>query len=660
MPIHPTYPGVYVEEIPSGVHTISGVATSVAAFVGSFHKGPLNAALQIFSQADFQREYGGLDSTSETTYAVQQFFLNGGQQAWVVRVADTTDATKPAKAATFAVPLTGGGTAFTATAGRLVSGHSVDDPGAWGNSLRVEIDYDTADPNTLFNLTVSEVAVDGDRTSVVQSETYRNLTLQQNFPNNAIEVVNGGSRLIQLAPPSNTKKLPVSNGTLSGLLTVPPAIPPTTTTFNVNVGTGNILCTLDYGTASVTTYAQLRSFLEVAIRAASASNLVLDGQKPLLSGASVDLIGTGANMAFLVTLGRSARPFHANTKINFSGAAAVTLKLDAGGVASVSVQQYEPTPGVDGPDLGLGASVRPLPSAELIGTSAAKTGIFALENVDLFNILCIPEATRPKAGGDPAMRTAYAAAEAYVESRRAMLIVDIKDTINRLDLMQTWLAENDSLRHPNAVVYFPRTNISDPLNLSRPRSLPSSGTVAGLWARTDSQRGVWKAPAGTEAQLRNVESLVYVLTDLENGALNPLGINCLRNFPVYSNIVWGARTLEGADVLASDWKYLPVRRTTLFLEESLYRGSKWVVFQPNDEPLWAEIRLSIGAFMQDLFRQGAFQGTSPQQAYFVKCDNETTTQQDIDNGIVNIEVGFAPLKPAEFVILKIRQIAPGT
>jgi phage tail sheath protein FI len=661
MPAHPTYPGVYIEEIPSGVHTVSGVATSIAAFVGSFRKGPLNAPLQLFSQADFQREYGGLDSTSETTYAVQQFFLNGGQQAWVVRVADTTDTTKPARAATFPVPKAGGGVAFNVTAGRLVLGQSASDAGIWGNDLRVEIDYDTADSTSLFNLTVSEVQIDGDRTTVLQTETYRNLTLLPNAPNNAVEVINDGSRLIQLSGAA-ASGLPTSNGTLSGALTLPPTIPGSGTAFNVNVGTGNIACSLTY-TGTISTYAQLRPVLESAIRAAANDASVPDGLKPLLSGAGVDLIGSGANSAYFVQLGRAARPFVPETTIKFSGGASTTLKLS--GATAANAQQYRALKpaelGQDGPDLAAGVAIRPLPGDLLIGTPAPpKTGLFALDSVDIFNILCIPEATTPKSGGPAATRTTYTAAELYVEARRAMVIVDIPDTVTRLDLMQTWMMDNDSLRHPNAVVYFPRTNIADPLNLSRPRSLPSSGTVAGLWARTDSQRGVWKAPAGTEAQLRNVASLEYLMTDPENGTLNPLGVNCLRNFPVYSNICWGARTLEGADVLASDWKYLPVRRTTLFLEESLYRGSKWVVFQPNDEPLWAEIRLSIGAFMQDLFRQGAFQGSTPQQAYFVKCDGETTTQQDINNGIVNIEVGFAPLKPAEFVIIKIRQIAPGT
>jgi phage tail sheath protein FI len=134
-------------------------------------------------------------------------------------------------------------------------------------------------------------------------------------------------------------------------------------------------------------------------------------------------------------------------------------------------------------------------------------------------------------------------------------------------------------------------------------------------------------------------------------------VNCLRSFPVAGNVVWGARTLQGADALASEWKYVPVRRLAYFLEESLYRGTQWVVFEPNDEPLWAQIRLNVGAFMHNLFRQGAFQGQTPQEAYFVKCDKDTTTQNDINLGIVNIVVGFAPLKPAEFVIIQIQQIA---
>jgi hypothetical protein len=167
---------------------------------------------------------------------------------------------------------------------------------------------------------------------------------------------------------------------------------------------------------------------------------------------------------------------------------------------------------------------------------------------------------------------------------------------------------------------------------------------------------VWKAPAGTDASLNGTAALQVNLTDAENGLLNPLGINSLRSLPIYGNVVWGARTLRGADAAADEYKYVPVRRTALFIEESLYRGLTWVVFEPNDEPLWSQIRLNVGAFMHNLFRQGAFQGKTPREAYLVKCDAETTTQNDINLGIVNVIVGFAPLKPAEFVVIKLQQM----
>jgi uncharacterized protein len=144
---------------------------------------------------------------------------------------------------------------------------------------------------------------------------------------------------------------------------------------------------------------------------------------------------------------------------------------------------------------------------------------------------------------------------------------------------------------------------------------------------------------------------------MQQGVLNQLGINCLRSFPVYGTLIWGTRTLSGADALASEWKYLPVRRLTLYLEESLQRGLQWAVFEPNDEPLWAQIRQAIKGFMQGLFRQGAFQGRSAREAYFVKCDRETTTQADIDRGVVNVVIGFAPVRPAEFVVIKLQQLA---
>ena len=217
---------------------------------------------------------------------------------------------------------------------------------------------------------------------------------------------------------------------------------------------------------------------------------------------------------------------------------------------------------------------------------------------------------------------------------------------------------NDDAR--NAVAYFPRLRMPDPLSEGRLADFAPCGAIAGIMARTDVQRGVWRAPAGLEASFSGVQGFTYTMTDAQNGVLNPVGLNCLRTFPVAGNLVWGARTLAGADLLASEWKYVPVRRLALFIEESLYRGTQWVVFEPNDQGLWSQIRLNIASFMLTLFRRGAFQGATPAQGFFVKCDGETTIQPDIDLGIVNVLVGFAPLKPAEFVVVKISQKAGQT
>jgi phage tail sheath protein FI len=300
----------------------------------------------------------------------------------------------------------------------------------------------------------------------------------------------------------------------------------------------------------------------------------------------------------------------------------------------------------------------------LIGSATAFTGIQALGKVDLFTMLTLPDLTRsqtgdPTAAGltDDQIGTALAAAYALCEQRRAMLLVDPPANVTTQSTALDWISSRLTVRGPNAVAYFPRIRIADPLNDFRLRSVPPSGAVAGVIARTDAQRGVWKAPAGTDAGIRGVAQLEYVLSDAENGVLNPLGLNCLRAKPVYGTIVWGARTLDGADALASQWKYLPVRRLALVIEESLFRGTQWAVFEPNDEGLWAQLRLNVQSYLHGLFRQGAFQGTKPAEAYLVKCDAQTTTETDRSLGRVNILVGFAPLRPAEFVVIQIQQLA---
>jgi phage tail sheath protein FI len=369
---------------------------------------------------------------------------------------------------------------------------------------------------------------------------------------------------------------------------------------------------------------------------------------------------------FRILAGRAGAGFDPSAQLTFAdvlGSTIADLKMN---LSPENVQQYSlglagSAPGAQAPlqsKQGVGNDGGLPQATDIIGSQAEKTGLYALEEADLFNLLCIPRAANLDTGTPwTNFQAVFTAATAYCDQRRAFLLMDIPQVVANVPAMQTWMAQNDTLRDTNNAVYFPRILIPDALNNNRLRDVGASGTVAGLCAHTDVNRGVWKAPAGTESVLRNVSQLVYNLTDGENGVLNPLGINCLRSFPVYGNVCWGARTLDGADLLASDWKYIPVRRLALYLEESLYRGTKWAVFEPNDEPLWALIRLNVGAFMQDLFRQGAFQGSTPQQAYLVKCDSETTTPLDQDQGIVNIVVGFAPLKPAEFVIIQIQQLA---
>jgi phage tail sheath protein FI len=270
-----------------------------------------------------------------------------------------------------------------------------------------------------------------------------------------------------------------------------------------------------------------------------------------------------------------------------------------------------------------------------------------LDRIDLFNLLCVPGETT---------ETIIQDLEKFCRDRRAFLIADCaeEDDFSDLQNLPGNITGDDSI---NAAFYFPWVVAPDVLQENRPRAFPPSGFVAGLYARTDATRGIWKAPAGTEASLTGVNGVTINLTDNENGVLNPKAVNCIRTFSVYGTIVWGARTLQGNDERGAEWKYIPVRRTALFIQESLFRALKWVVFEPNDEPLWAQIRLNVGSFMHNLFRQGAFQGTTPKDAYFVKCDKETTTQNDVNLGIVNIVIGFAPLKPAEFVIIKLQQMA---
>jgi phage tail sheath protein FI len=645
LPTQPTYPGVYIEEIPSGVRTISGVATSIAAFIGYFRRGPMNKAVQIFNMGDFERELGGLDSLSEASYAIQQFFLNGGTQAYVVRVAAGSPVASNVTISSD-VP-----------AGAAVMRIRAKYEGKWGDNVRVKIDH-SAPAEGEFNLSVAEYNSLG---NILRQETFLNVSMDNsmtNFVSTVINDENTGSAIIKIDE-TDTDNAPAANGTLSGehgdpaAVTLTGANPAVDLTINGTTATATFSSSETYPASF--SLNKLALLFENAIRSAAPTNKLFSGAKVEVQGKRLHITaGTGAPKS-IVSIAKHGGDTTADELLLTAGASNNLQEYVLGdaGIANTAQMNNQDGANEEGNDGTVPGGTA------LLGTLNDKTGLYALEDVDLFNILCIPRTgmmisdESEKTAADSVMQVAIA----YCESKRAFFIMDTPWGIDDLQEIKNWIGGKGTLRSKNAALYYPRVRIPDPLNNFRLRSVGACGTMAGLYARTDSNRGVWKAPAGTEANLRNVSSFTDVLSDQENGILNQLGVNCLRTFPVHGNISWGARTLDGADAMASEWKYIPVRRLALFLEESLFRGSKWVVFEPNDEPLWAQIRLNIGAFMNTLFRQGAFQGTTPREAYFVKCDRETTTQNDINSGIVNILVGFAPLKPAEFVMIRIQQLA---
>ena len=575
MPVSPTYPGVYIEEIPSGVRTITGVATSITAFIGRAPLGLINEPVIINSFGDFERQFGGLVVDYPLSYTVRDFYLNGGSQAIIVRLYNAPTIAADAKA-----KLTVDGLDITANS-----------PGVWGKKLRATIDVEASDEvrtrlglaatDALFNLTIRLGST---------SEKFLNVTVTDNA-RRIDRVLKAESSLVQW--PEG--------------VAWPSAAPAVTKTKAAAVAFKELLAAPGDATKK-TAYETAKADLDDDATKAEKELAAALATKPQVPA---DIAAAQAKIT----------------------AAEDSMKGSDGG--SLDQTTYE-------------------------GAKVDKTGLYALDKADLFNLLCIPPDTRE---GDAPIAV-YQTAMSYCKERRALLIVDApaawsanKDTAAAKAKAGLAALSLSGEAARNAALYFPRVLEADPLRDGQIDTFVPCGIVAGIMARTDTSRGVWKAPAGLDASINGIQGVDVTLNDAENGMLNPLAINCLRAFPANGRVIWGARTLRGADQLADEWKYIPVRRTALFIEESLYRGTQWVVFEPNDEPLWAQIRLNIGAFMHNLFRQGAFQGNTPRDAYFVKCDKETTTQNDINLGIVNIVVGFAPLKPAEFVIIKLQQMA---
>jgi phage tail sheath protein FI len=759
-----SYPGVYIEEIPSGVRTITGVATSVTAFVGRARRGPINEPVTINNFGDYERIFGGLWAESAMGYAVRDFYLNGGSQAIIVRlyhpvqseeekdearqaalrfrneivatvnglneatvasvkeyVAGTAGqyataahskaekdavatvakyvanapsattaalvedaacqkaneypsdhpgkeaATQVANAASLAALLTNATPDDVAEAVRSKAEEIVDIcEAAKGVADAAKTAADTAIANGDDEAAVAAAAVDAART---QANGFQDKPEEFLY---ADRVAGAAEAAVEDEEPSD----PVAAANEEAVAIEDELRPRTeAATAVARAATAEAW----KGVAALLTAAESAAEIVAPLSNArlGCDSLQLAAVHPGAWGndirARVDNDTSDPTDCDLFNLAirdgqTGAIEIFRNVTIK-SGPRQVDKVLEmesrlvrvCGPLIQVPAESTEPTAGQSPWDddysyrvIDIASDGEPLVQNDFLQED--KKGLYALEKADLFNLLCIP----PYNADQNVDTFVISAAAAYCEKRRAMLILDSPSGWGDKEKAKsefTGEEEKIGTRSKNAAFFFPRFKQVNPLHDGQIETFAACGAVAGIFARTDATRGVWKAPAGLDASLVGVLGLSVPLTDQENGELNPLGINCFRTMPGAGHVIWGARTLRGNDRLASEWKYIPVRRTALYIEESLYRGTQWVVFEPNDEPLWAQIRLNIGAFMYNLFRQGAFQGKTPREAYFVKCDKETTTPNDINLGIVNIVVGFAPLKPAEFVVIKLQQMA---
>jgi uncharacterized protein len=801
MPVTPTYPGVYVQEVPSGVRTIAGVSTSVGMFIGTSKQGPMFEPVRCVNYTAFRTKFGEDSSAGSLAQYVKLFFLNGGTDCYVMRIA------QGATASVVTLKNEAGANTLVLTA---------KDLGVAGENIRALVTYNGSKPEITFNLQLFRWEVDSTGAQQKQaSETWRNLSMDPNSPTYAPTFISQNSALVNAtdlnaAPGAGTtwgfslsgRAVPDAGGATPFKTAWETLLGSTATTNRFKISlSGSPYIDVDLRTLVVTnTQADLETGIKTAIETAFSSagypgitvgvTLLASsaGRRIRItrtSGTNGDvLIRTGStsggqsDLAVPLMLGTEQggvevgafaghRPaptgitFNAMTPTNletfgdFAQEHVTKVILDAVDDATgttvtttIDLQTGDPivatnsTAGTrvavdasNGPDgirekfeiiaqrinefspptgqswywkaelYGYRLAILPTdemadnflsstfelvqnsagPDAPVVGFtknvhyysvgaagtnigmqvsagSAASDGTPPLatdydaayeivdREVDIFNLMILP----PVADEVVSVQSLYGNASIFCQQRRAFLIMDPPASWTDAQTASTGIAAlRIGLVKDYSALYFPRVTISDN---GLAKNVGPAGLMAGLYARIDGTRGVWKAPAGTEADLRGITGLEQRFSDGENGILNPKAVNTLRIFP--NGIVsWGARTMDGDDSFGSEYKYVPIRRLALYMEESLYRGLKWCVFEPNDEPLWSQIRLNVGAFMHNLFRQGAFQGRTPKDAYFVKCDAETTTQNDRDLGMVNVWVGFAPLKPAEFVILYLQQMA---
>jgi uncharacterized protein len=620
------HPGVYIEEIPSGVRPIEGVSTSTAAFLGKAERGPDDRALLITSFSEFTRHYGDFLKGFYLAHAALNFFDNGGRRLYVARVVPVVagEGVTFAKVATTSM-------ANRQSAEQTAATVEASSLGAWGNTLELEVSDSTADPANEFRLTVREHRPDG-----VQTETFDDLSIVPSASNFIERVVAAQSRLVRVTVPEQASD---EKGTsVSG---------PSPATTLKDLENPRFLIQINGDLAQPVT---LGGEPETGEKIAEAIKDFVKGLEPRrpsvpkaayesFEAAFVDGVyqltsGTGGpESAVVVTSDPNVEPELDAAKLLKLGTTNEGKETTAAAILRPAVRTYFLTGGEDGTT----------PASD-----DYKKAFALLDPITDVNIVAVPGI------GDA---TVVAEGSSYCERRKdCFLVADVPNpnvtttAVEARDFVNKMLAVKSSY----AGLYFPWLKAIDPAaGATEPTPLPPSGAVCGIYARIDSRRGVWKAPAGTEANVAGAVGLATAIGNVDQDILNPVGVNAIRFFPASGIVIWGARTL--ATRSDPEYRYVPVRRFAIFLEQSIYNGIQWAVFEPNDEDLWASLRLNIGAFMMNLFRAGAFQGETPSKAFFVKCDPETNPQDQIDAGIVTVLVGFAPLKPAEFVVIRISQ-----
>lgn len=628
----PTYlrPGVYIEEISSGSKPIEAVGTSTAAFVGYTTRGVLGTPTLIFKWDDYQRLYGGIRDTANAAvgdpmgHSVFAFFQNGGTAAYIVRLASGNPA--PAKAEGFFKHPTNNT--------QLIRFRAVNE-GEWANDLRVRV---LDKPGGGFNVEIGRLV----GTDFKADESFGGVNVESGDANYIEGRINGQSALVTAdAAETDVTALLLgtsTSGDLSGL-----ADKSTLNTKSMTVKVDGTNRGVSFaGLTNTSTLADVATQIQTQVRGSSQAAAIKDFTAAVAGNTLVLTSGTRKATSAVAVAGTGADATDA----------AKALKLGAanGGTEKTGQESFDTLLTAPGNDVVLagGANGQPPVAADYTATFAA------FEKIRGINMLLLPGQTWN--GGKAIVQSAIAHAE---KMRSRMVLVDPpqgKELVTDQDVNGLGLPTSTytTLYYPWVKVANPYFNAEKNPNAPVTVLVPPSGYAAGMWSRIDSRRGVWKAPAGVETALLGLAGLEYQVEDGEQEQLNPLGVNCYRTLPSFGPVIWGTRTLStNAD---PEWRYVPVRRTAIFIEQSVYNGIQWAVFEPNDHRLWSSLRVNIDSFMNGLFRAGAFQGQKSSDAYFVRCGlGDTMTQGDIDRGQVIVIVGFAPLKPAEFVIVRIQQ-----